>query len=382
MRLRWPEVERRDKSEDEPVARRSTPEDPRARVIAKAHELGFDAVGIARADEPLGVEHARYLDFVARGLHGTMRWLAEDSEARRSLAGEAILAGAKSVICVARRYARADDGADPPLAQLVARYARGQDYHNYLRKKLRLLAKLVRTLEPGARARPLLDEEPVLERAWAARAGLGFVGKHGLVIVPGQGSYVLLGEVVTTVALAPDAPMAERCGSCTRCLDACPTDAFERPFVLDPRRCIAYLTIEDRSAEPRLEPDVGEHLFGCDDCQAACPFNRTAPPPRDKTRIFEPQPRLAELDVEDALRLDEEAYLRLTTGSPLRRATRAGFARSAVRVLASRAARTDETGRRARAALEDAASHDDAAVRELARAALDRVVERATTRRA
>src|SRR6202043_3539271 len=127
---------------------------------------------------------------------------------------------------------------------------------------------------PGVEARVLSDVEPLLERAWAARAGVGFVGKNGLVITPGQGSYQLLGEVVTTVALVPDTPMAERCGACTRCLDACPTRAFPAPFVLDARRCVSYLTIEQKTAiAPELRPGMGEHLFGCDDCQTVCPFN-------------------------------------------------------------------------------------------------------------
>ena len=195
------------------MAGRSTPLDLRGRIEEKARALGFDAFGVARADEPLELEHARYVDFIARGLHGTMGYLAEDPEARRRLDGEAILPGARSVISVARRYARADADTDPETTKLVARYARGQDYHNYLRKKLRLLAKFVRTLGPDVRARPLLDEEPILERAWASRAGLGFVGKHGLVIIPGQGSFVLLGEVVTTLELPSDTPMTERCAS-------------------------------------------------------------------------------------------------------------------------------------------------------------------------
>src|SRR5262249_18003347 len=150
--------------------------------------------------------------------------------------------------------------------RMIARYARGRDYHNGVRKKLRRLAAFVRGL--GADARPLIDDAPILERAWAARAGLGFVGKNGMGIVPGTGSLLALGEGVTTLALTPDTPIDERCGTCTRCLDACPTHAFTRPFVLDARRCVSYLTIEKRGAiEDSLREGVGEHLFGCDDCQ-------------------------------------------------------------------------------------------------------------------
>ncbi len=338
--------------------------DPKAQIVKRARELGFDAVGIARADEPLDLEFERYRAFVEGGRHGAMAYLARDPEARRRLDGDAVRPGANSVLCVARRSARtaAEEATAPPVAKLLARYARGQDYHNFLRKKLRSLAKLVRTLAPGTAARPLLDEEPVLERAWAARAGLGFVGKNGLVIIPGQGSFILLGEVVTTLALPPDTPIAERCGSCTRCLDACPTGAFERPFVLDPRRCIAYLTIEDPSND---RAGAGEPLFGCDDCQSVCPFNRTAPPDVAETRPFHPLGAWEGMGLADLVALDDEAFFRLTTGSPVRRATRVGLARSAARV-AREALSAGRGGDDARAALAAAARHDDPIVREIA----------------
>jgi epoxyqueuosine reductase len=204
----------------------------------------------------------------------------------------------------------------------------------------------------------MADDVPLLERAWAARAGLGFVGKNGLLIVPGLGSFVLLGEVVTTLELAPDAPMGERCGSCTLCLDACPTEAFDRAFVLDPRRCISYLTIELRGpipAEQRL--DLGEHLFGCDACQDVCPYNRARQgpvPPR-----YLPLERWRELSLEELVDLGEERFRTLTEGSPLKRATRQGLARNAITILAGR------RQHRYRALLERAArEHEDAVVRE------------------
>lgn len=307
------------------------------RVFERARQLGFDAVGVARADAPLGVEFERYERFVDAGKAGVMSWLASDREARRRLDSPEILAGAKSVVCVARRYQRSAEAEanDPPLAKLVARYARGHDYHNQLRKKLRLLAKFIRGLGEGVQARPMCDEEPVLERAWAARAGLGFIGKNGLVLIPGQGSFVLLGEVVTTIELAEDVPMAERCGSCTRCLDACPTAAFEAPFVLDPRRCIAYATIEDplsRTVGGVTADERGDHLFGCDDCQSVCPFNRTPAGDPARTRMFEPLDGFAQRSLEDLMHFDEDRFLAFVAGSPLRRAGREGLAKNAALV--------------------------------------------------
>jgi epoxyqueuosine reductase len=340
-------------------------------VRDKARELGFDVVGFARADEPLGVEHDRYRDFIARGMHGSMGYLAEHAEVRRRLDTPNILEGARSIICVGRVYHRSpeQERRDPKLARSIARYARGQDYHVFLKKRLQRLAAFVRALGPGVLARPLCDIEPVMERVWAARAGIGFVGKHGLLITPGQGSYQLLGAVVTTLALIPDTPMTERCGSCTRCLDACPTSAFVAPFVLDPRRCIAYLTIEQREAPPEeLREAIGEHLFGCDDCQDVCPFNRTAAPPPERTAPFHPHARWGELGLDDLVSLDEARWTVVATGTPLRRPGRRGIARNAVIVARSRL-RRDPADTEARRALERAREHDDPAVRALASAA-------------
>lgn len=356
--------------------RRPDPDrDPKAELVAEAKRLGFDAVGVARADVPLTDDFARYEAFVAAGMHGDMAWLADLPEARRRLDGEHVLPGARSVLCVARRYARPaeEEAQDPEVARTIARYARGRDYHNGMRKKLRKLAALARRL--GGEARPLCDEEPVLERAWAARAGLGFVGKNGLLIVPGTGSLVLLGEVVTTLELEPDPPIPERCGSCTRCLEACPTGAFPRPFVLDARRCIAYLTIEHRSAVPEeLRAGVGTHLFGCDDCQTVCPFNARALGPRGPELTdprFLPDARWSEISLPDLLTLDDEGFVRLREGSPIGRATRVGLARSAALVLGNRA--PGEASDLEVVALGRAAEgHDDPTVREAAAWALAR----------
>lgn len=347
----------------------------KAQLVAEAKRLGFDAVGVARADVPLDADFARYESFVAAGMHGEMSWLAELPEARRRADGEHVLAGAKSVLCVALGYARAAEAeaADPEVARAIARYARGRDYHNGLRKKLRKLAKVARGLGESVRARPLCDEEPILERAWAARAGLGFVGKNGMLVAPGAGSFILLGEVVTTLDLEPDAPLPERCGACTRCLDACPTAAFTAPRVLDARRCVSYLTIERRSAIPAaLRASVGTHLFGCDDCQTVCPFNaRALARGAAIDARFAPDARWGERSFAELLALDEAGFARLREGSPIGRATRAGLARNAAIVLGNLGERA------ALGALERAhREHDAEVVREAAAWAIEKITDR------
>jgi epoxyqueuosine reductase len=334
------------------------------RIRAKALALGFDAVGFARADVPLEADFDRYEAFVDQGMHGEMRWLADAREARRRLDRDTIQEGARTIICVAKRYQRDDDDDedDDGIAAKLARYARGRDYHRSLRRRVRQLASFVRTL--GARARPMMDEEPVLERAWAVRAGLGFIGKNGLLIIPGVGSMVLLGEVVTTLAIDFPEPEkhAERCGKCTACIDVCPTKAIVRPFVVDPRRCVSYLTIESRTPIPvELREGIGEHLFGCDDCQTVCPFN--AGKGRDE-RLFEPLPRWRTLTLEDLLHAD---WMEIARGSAVHRATSEGLARNAAIVLGNR---KEAPPGLVRAAEE----HPSAMVREAAKWALNQAV--------
>jgi epoxyqueuosine reductase len=345
-------------------------------------------VGVARADEPLpSLDVERYRAFLADGMHGEMDWLAANAEVRERLDTEEILEGAKSIICVARRYGRRkDEEHDPEIARLIARYARGRDYHGGLRRKLRALAAFLRrlgTAESPVRARPIVDDAPVLERAWAVRAGLGFIGKNGMLIVPGQGSFVLLGEVVTTLALTPDrerggVPLSERCGHCTRCLDACPTEAFAKPFVLDPRKCVSYLTIELRTPiKAPLREQIGERLFGCDDCQSVCPFNDGVKSTAVLTTdAFSPHARWAETRLQDFLDSSPEAWAKIREGSPVSRATADGLARNAAIVLGNRGRAEDIPG------LEQVArDHPSAMVREAADWAAQRIRERDMVRR-
>lgn len=300
-------------------------------VRAKALSLGFHRVGFA-AVGPLVEDHARYLEWLAAGRHGDMAWLAENTEVRRDARGPGVLDTARTVIVCALSYHRGDERSPMPGAT-IARYARGGDYHNFLRKRLRKLSAWLRR-EHGAEARPMVDTAPMLERAWARRAGVGFVGRNGCVIAPGLGSYLMLGEVVTDLELPADEPMEERCGTCTRCLDACPTAAFVGPQVLDARRCVSYLTIEHGGeVDPALRPGLGDRIFGCDDCQDVCPFNRTSPPAGESTAAFAPDARWNDAAPEAILAMDEARWDALAVGSPLARPGWPRMARNAAIVL-------------------------------------------------
>ncbi|PKN48556.1 MAG: tRNA epoxyqueuosine(34) reductase QueG [Deltaproteobacteria bacterium HGW-Deltaproteobacteria-20] len=292
--------------------------DADAAVREKALSLGFDAVGVARADVPLEEDFARFEAFVRAGYHGTMGYLAEHGPVRQGLSGPGILPGARSVVCVAQRYAVRLPGDPPGMVGRIARYARGLDYHKHVRRRLRKLADFVRSLEPGAVARPLVDTAPVLERAWAARAGLGFLGKNGMLIRPGLGSFTVIGEVVTSVRLTPDAPMMPRCGRCTACLRACPTEAFVSPYVLDARRCISYLTIEHRGAW-QADARVAPWLFGCDVCQEVCPFNRAAGAWVEPGGPFDPLPRWQHIALADLATASPDQLDEMLQGSAMRR---------------------------------------------------------------
>jgi epoxyqueuosine reductase len=289
--------------------------------------VGFARVGFARA-EPLEEDGARLRDWLERGFNGSMDYLARNVEARVDPSHPDMVPGARSVIVLAAPYGSAAPHEHEPGR--IARYALCRDYHCILYTRVRNITRLLR--EEGYLARASVDTLPILERAWAVRAGLGFIGKNCLLIIPGLGSYVLLAAVVTTAELPPDAPMRERCGQCRLCLDACPTRAFAAPRVLDARKCIAYLTIEHEGPiEPELRPQIGDWLFGCDVCQEVCPFNRSAPLAPDPALL--PTSRLEEIAAEELLQIGEPDFEAMLTRSPLRRPGRAGLARNAAIVL-------------------------------------------------
>jgi epoxyqueuosine reductase len=334
-----------------------------------AGELGFARAGVAPAGV-LGPEGERLRAWLAEGRHGSMAWMERTADVRIDPGHPGMLPGARSVLVLAAPYARAGDEATGPAPGRVARYARGRDYHNVLGKRARKLARHLR--ERGHAARASVDAMPVFERAWAQRAGVGFIGKNCCLIVPGLGSHLFLACVITTAELEPDAPMKERCGSCRLCLDACPTGAFAGVRELDARRCISYLTIEHRGpVDASLREGMGDWLFGCDACQDVCPFNRTSPPSPEETAAFAAAPRLASTAAEDLLRMGDGDFQAWAEGSPLRRPGREGMARNAATVLGN------VGSRRHLPVLRDAAEGDPSeTVRATAAWALRRIAER------
>ncbi len=301
-------------------------------VRRRMEELGFARVGIARA-EALEPEGDQLRAWLAAGRQGQMDWMERTADVRADPRHPGMVEGAVSVVVGAFPYAREADRVGPAPGR-VARYARGRDYHNVLSKRLRKVVAFLR--ERGHEARFSVDSRPVLERAWAERAGLGFVGKNSCLIVPGLGSHVFLATVVTTAELRVDAPIKRRCGTCRACLDACPTDAFVGPRELDARRCISYLTIEHEGTIPPEHADqMGDWIFGCDACQDVCPYNRTSLPDPAATEPFAPHRRFQDVDAEALLAMDEPTYLRWAEGSPLRRAGLERMQRNARIVLAN-----------------------------------------------
>jgi epoxyqueuosine reductase len=304
-------------------------------VKRRARELGFHKVGVARA-EPLVEERSRLEEWLRRGYHGEMGWMGRDP-ARRADPRE-LLAGARSVVVVALNYYTPHEHADDPAAGKISRYAWGDDYHEVLTEKLRALLGWIQERVPGAEGRVCVDAQPAMDKAWAARAGLGWIGKHTNLITRDLGSWVFLGELILNVELEADAAREDdHCGSCTLCLEACPTGAITEPYVVDSNRCISYATIELRA--PELPAAVSENLqgwlYGCDICQDVCPWNRFEQP-TDEAR-FEPRPDAVNAPLSDILALTPEAYAARFRRSPVKRAKLAGLQRNARALSGERA---------------------------------------------
>ncbi|MFH1679666.1 MAG: tRNA epoxyqueuosine(34) reductase QueG [Candidatus Eisenbacteria bacterium] len=291
-----------------------TPEEAVLAIGEEARRIGFDAHGAAPAAIP-EIEKERLDRWLRGGMHGTMGWMARSASVRKDPA--LLLPGARSVWIGAVNYHH------PPRAWegggRVSIYASGRDYHKVLRVLLRRLLRTVERVFPGARARPFVDSAPVLEKLLAERAGVGWRGKHGNLILPRAGSWFFLGGFLIDRDLAAGEPAADRCGSCTACLEACPTGAITSPYVVDGSRCISYLTIEHRGeVAAELARLSGDWVFGCDICQEVCPWNRFATPA--SRPAFRPRGAASGLTLRKALTLGREGFDRLFEGTPVRRA--------------------------------------------------------------
>ncbi len=290
-----------------------------ARVRGLAREFGFQRCGIAGVE--LGEDEAHLRDWLAQGLYGSMDWMARHGDLRSR--PQELLPGTLRVISVGLDYGRNDsDDAWRTLADgkraYVARYALGRDYHKLMRNRLQRLAERLQQEVGAFGHRVFVDSAPVLERALARNAGLGWIGKHTCLIDKDGGSWFFLGEIYVDLPLPIDAPASAHCGTCTRCIDICPTDAITAPYRLDARRCISYLTIEHDGAIPEdLRVPMGNRIFGCDDCQLVCPWNKFAK--RHDEPDFRARNDLDTATLPQLFAWDEAEFLRRTEGSAIRR---------------------------------------------------------------
>jgi epoxyqueuosine reductase len=340
------------------------------RIKEQARRLGFELAGIATASPADGFD--RFVTWLEAGHAGEMAYLHRHAEARRH--PQAVLAGVRSILMLGMSY----KPVEPPELEAaprarVARYARGQDYHDVLRERLDRLLNWLRAEVPSCQGRGVVDTAPLLERDFARRAGLGWFGKNTMLLNKRAGSYFFLGALLLTLELTPD-PLHEsaHCGTCTACLDACPTQAFPTPGVLDSRRCISYLNIELRGPiAPELRPGVGDWLFGCDICQEVCPWNRKAPAGTEPA--FEARPGLEAVDPVELLGLSEQEFRQRFRGTALLRSKRRGLLRNAALVLGNRG---DPA---ALPALRRALTDCEPLVREAAAWAIERILASAST---
>lgn len=340
-----------------------------ARIRTRARELGFDDCRITSAAPPASAHHFRKA--LEGGRHAGMEWIARNADKRCD--PQLVLPGARSVIVLAASYNPPPPPPQAPSASstgIVARYARHQDYHDVLATRLAELTHwLDSEAQPSHRSLWYVDTGPILERDLAQRAGIGFVGRHTNVVSRSLGNWFFIAEILTQADLPVDSPARNLCGKCTRCLDACPTNALPAPFTLDARRCISYLTIELKGSIPvELRPLIGNRIYGCDDCLAACPWNRFAA----EARLMAPhrrtdldQPALLEL-----LALDDASFRARFKGSPVLRTKRRGLLRNVCVALGNVA------GPEALPALARAATDPEPLIQEHALWALARIESR------
>ncbi len=298
------------------------------RIKEEARRLGFDLCGITDAAPP--PHHREYTRWLAEGRAGEMLYLQRQEPKRGDLG--LVLPGVQSVVCVALNYAPADGHGDTTalettLQGTVARYARFDDYHDLLWQRLGELLAFIQTLSPGTEGKVYCDTGPITERDLAMRAGVGWIGKHTSLLSQKLGNWFFLGEILLTLPLPADHPETTHCGTCSRCLPACPTGAIVAPYQLDARRCISYLTIELKGSIPvELRPLIGNRIYGCDDCLAACPWNKFAQASADAA--VRPRADLTAPDLIGLLALDDTQFRIRFARSPIKRTKRRGLLRN------------------------------------------------------
>src|SRR5260370_1013838 len=339
----------------------------KARLVPFAHELGFDSCRIARCSPPAHAEE--FLDWLDQGAHGEMEYMAR-GKAKRS-DPQNILPGAKSIVVLALNYFQGDnpaaETAPATTSGRIARYAWGDDYHDVIAANLDKIDTFLR--EFGGEQKCYVDTGPILERDHAAKAGIGWHGKSTMLIDEKLGTWLFLAEILTTLKLPADEPARDRCGTCERCIKACPTGAITAPHKLDARRCISYLTIELKSSIPLdLRPLIGDRIFGCDDCLDACPWNRFAKVSRESG--FAARRSTTAFALRDYLPLDELALRARFRNSPIKRIKRRGFLRNVCVALGNVGDKEDLP------ALELAATDHESLIAEHAAWALRRIRER------
>ena len=338
------------------------------KVKSLACDLGFSPVGITSADPP---DHwPFYESWVSNGYAGEMGYLTRNLERRAD--PQHIVPGARSIVCVGLNYlpeasSETSDDETPNPKGRISCYARGDDYHNVMKQKLFALLEGIRSLDPKTEGRAYVDTGPVLERDYASRAGVGWFGKHTNLIEKRTGSWFFIGELIVTTDLVPDPPATDHCGTCTRCIDACPTSAILEPYVLDSNRCISYLSIELKGPIPKdLREGMGDWVYGCDVCQDVCPWNvKQARPTVDQA--FKSRSGFERPDLRDLLSLDQETFSRRFRNSPIKRTKRRGLLRNAAVALGNVGDASDIP------ALTDALADEEPLVRQHAAWALGRI---------
>lgn len=312
--------------------------DLKAELQRYAHSLGFSHVGIAAAGV-LPAERERLQSWLAKGYHAEMTWMERDPERRAD--PRQVLEGAQTVISVAMNYYHPVDHERDRTRGLLSRYAWGDDYHDVMDIPLKKLEAWLAQRVPESQSRRYIDTGPVMDKAWAVQAGIGWLGKNGNVITRDLGSWVFLGEIITTASLSPDVPIQDYCGSCTACLDACPTRAIVEPYVVDSTRCISYLTIEYRGEElpEGASMNFDGWLYGCDTCQDVCPWNSNAV--ESPLAAFAPRSGETSLPLSVASSMEDSAFRERFRRSPVKRTKSSGLRRNARTLLAQQESNTD-----------------------------------------